>query len=138
MKPTPDSKAEICAELFAMAAQHLHSDPKFALAWAGDCVDMWHKKLIDMKLVEPVEGEPDTLRNTALGNEVNVNLVRVFLGVWAPTEVAGILHQNNLMSEREMYELWAREDAGERVEDMQPPYVHRAFRQYFKIPPTAN
>jgi hypothetical protein len=133
MKPTPDSKAEICAELFAMAAQHLDSDP-----WAGDRAGMWHKKLIAMKLIEPVEGSPDQWRMTALGGEVHVDVVKVFLGVWAPTEVAGILHQNNLMSEQEMYELWAREDSGERVEDMLPPYVHRAFRQYFKIPPTAN
>jgi hypothetical protein len=39
------------------------------------------------------------------------------------------------MSEQEMRDIWARIDTGEREEDMLPPYVLRAFRQYFKIPP---
>jgi len=137
VKPTPDSKAEICAELFAMAARHLNSGP-----WPdGDRQtgpDGWRAKFIDMKLIEPVEGEPDTSRNTALGNEVDVDVVWVFLGVWDSTQVAEVLHMNDLMTEEEMEEIWAREGAGERVEDMLPPYVHRAFRQYYKIPPTAN
>lgn len=38
-----------------------------------------------MKLVETVEGRPDEWRSTALGNEVCVDVVKVFLGVWAPT-----------------------------------------------------
>jgi hypothetical protein len=61
-----------------------------------------------------------------LGNEVCVDVVMVFLGVWEPTEVAYVLHRNNLMSEEEMREIWAREDAGERPEGMLPPYVRRA------------
>jgi methylglyoxal synthase len=139
-KPTPadvvtaSTKAEINAELFAMASQHLSSGP-----WPGDQQtgpDMWRTKLINMKLVEPVE--PDVWRNTALGNEVCVDVVKVFLGVWATTEVATVLHRRNLMSEQEMREIWAREDAGERPEDMLPLYVHRAFRQFFKIPATTN
>jgi hypothetical protein len=91
-----------------------------------------------MKLVEPVEGRPDGWRSTALGNEVCVDFVMVFLGVWAPTEVADVLHRNNLMSEEEMHEVWAREDTGELPEDMLPPYVRRAFRQHFKIPTVVN
>jgi hypothetical protein len=130
------SKYEINAELFAMALQHLNSGP-----WPGHGQtdpDIWRTKLINMKLVEPVEGTPDEWRNTALGNEVSVDVMKVFLGVWAPTEVAYVLRRNNLMSEEEMHEIWARENAGERPEDMLPPYVSRAFRQHFKIPTVMN
>ena len=76
-----------------------------ARTWQTD-PDIWRTKLINMKLVEPVEGTPDEWRNTALGNEVSVDVMKVFLGVWAPTEVAYVLRRNNLMSEEEMHEIW--------------------------------
>ena len=55
--------------------------------------------LCQMGLQEPVVGDTSTMRNTILGNECNLNLLIVLMGLWEPHEVPSILAEQGLIDE---------------------------------------
>ena len=57
----------------------VRSDFDTAVTEAG--VSAYDRKLIQMGLIEQVRDEPPTWRNTALGNELDVDLFQVFMGL---------------------------------------------------------
>ena len=89
-----------------------------------------YKKLKVLGLNEFVSGTSDT-RATALGREVDIDLMEVFMGVWAEHEIPFILEDYGLISEGEMLV------AEKRLEKEDPeavllPLVRRAFFQHFR------
>lgn len=95
------------------------------------------KKLRVLGLNERVPGPPGTQRATALGREVNIDLMMVFMGIWQPYEVPEILEMNGLVSKDDMEEIVTRlED--EDHEKVLLPLVRRAFFQYFRAGDRAN
>ena len=74
----PRNKADICRELYNAADFHLFG----AGSWPADreaSVAFW-KLLDDCGLTADVHGEPGTIQYTALGLELNVELMSIFAG----------------------------------------------------------
>lgn len=89
------------------------------------------RKLFDLGLQEHVAGSADTTRATALGNELHLDLVLVFLGVWDEWEMPGILLQYGLIDELEeeqIYNALAKDTDAERI---LKPIVQSAFRDHY-------
>ena len=123
------SKAEIIAELENMVAARLFSSQP----WLADreTNSAYHRKLIQMGLLEQVCEKPQTWRNTPLGNELDVDLFSVFMGHWDEWEVPMILEEYQLIDKSEadlIYENMTEANA-ERVLS---GYVKRAYFDYRK------
>jgi hypothetical protein len=123
------NKAQIIAELENMVVARLFSRE----LWLADCetYSAYHRKLIEMGLVEQVRDEPPTWRNTPLGNELDVDLFQVFMGLWCEWEVPLILEEYGLLTESEfdaIIECTSEADA----ETLLSEYVKRAYFDYRK------
>ena len=95
------NKAEIIAELENMVAARLFNRQP----WLADreTISAYHRKLIQMGLVEQVCAEPQTWRNSPLGKELDVDLFQVFMGLWDEWEVPMILEDYHLLDESEAW-----------------------------------
>jgi hypothetical protein len=123
------NKAEIIAELENMVAARLFSGQP----WLADreTNSAYHRKLIQMGLLEQVCDKPQTWRNTRLGNELDVDLFSVFMGHWGEWEVPMILEQYHLIDESEadaIYECMTEAN----TERVLSGYVKRAYFDYRK------
>jgi hypothetical protein len=96
------------------------------------------KKLDAMGLNEPVPEEPNSQRSTALGREVNIKLMEVFMGVWCEYEIPMILEEHGLLSEEETTEVYERFEGGESPEAVLLPLVRRAYIQHFQAGARVN
>ena len=123
------NKAKIIAELENMVVARLFS----GRPWLADreTISAYHRKLIQMGLVEQVCVEPQTWRNTPLGKELDVDLFQVFIGLFCEWEVPSILEKYGLLSESEADAILERmtEANAERVLS---GYVKRAYFVYRK------
>jgi hypothetical protein len=123
------NKAEIIAELENMVAARLLSGQR----WLADreTNSPYHRKLIEMGLVEQVRDEPPTWRNTPLGKELDVDLLQVFMGLFAEWDVPLILEEYRLLDRSEADDIYERmtEANAERVLS---GYVKRAYFDYRK------
>ena len=89
------------------------------------------RKLDELGLQERVPGDENTRRNTELGNELQLDLIMVFLGIWDGWEVPFILERHGLIDkidEERIYDLLA---ANLDPEFVLRPIVRRAFRDHF-------
>jgi hypothetical protein len=123
------NKAQIIAELENMAAARLFSGQP----WLADreTISAYDRKLIEMGLVEQVCVEPQTWRSTPLGEELDVDLFQVFMGVFHEWEVPIILEQYGLLDESEADAVLERmTDAN--AERVLSGYVKRAYFDYRK------
>ena len=68
----------------------------------GEACDALRKKLYKLGLQERVPGDIFTTRSTSLGNELQLDLVMVFIGLWDEWEVAGILEKYGLIDEADL------------------------------------
>jgi hypothetical protein len=86
---TAMNKAKIIAELENMVAARLFSGQP----WLADLetISAYHRKLIQMGLLEQVCAEPPTWRYTPLGKEVDIELFQVFTGLVYEWDVPFIL-----------------------------------------------
>jgi hypothetical protein len=92
-----------------------------------------NRKFIEMGLDERVPGTPGDIRCTALGRELNANLMNVFMGGHDEFGVPEILESHGLMSADEVIEVHERLEDGEQPVAVLLPLVQRAFREYFKV-----
>jgi hypothetical protein len=102
------NKAEIIAELENMVAARLFSGQ----AWLPDreIISAYDRKLIQMSLIEQVRAEPPTWRCTPLGEELDVRLFEVFMGLWCEWQVPLILKEHGLLTESEFDAILERMD----------------------------
>jgi hypothetical protein len=123
------NKAEIIAELENMVVARLFGRrPGLA---DRETASVYHRKLIQMGLVEQVRDEPQTWRDTSLGKELDVELFQVFMGIFWEWEVPIILENYGLLDESEFDAICAcmSETNAERVLS---GYVKRAYFDYRK------
>ncbi len=75
--------------------------------WPMDVSELadFNKTFETLGLVETVPKEPDTWRNTTLGNSINLDLLMVFLGIWDRFDVPWILQKNGLIDATEFERL---------------------------------
>jgi hypothetical protein len=128
-KATAMNKAKIIAELENMVAARLFS----AQPWLADpeTISAYDRKLIQMGLIEQVRDEPPTWRNTPLGNELDVGLFQVFMGLWCEWEVPLILEEHGLLTESE-FDAIIECTSEANAELLLSGYVKRAYFDYRK------
>ena len=96
--------------------------------WPMDVSELadFNKTFETLGLVETVPKEPDTWRNTTLGNSINLDLLMVFLGIWDRFEVPWILQQNGLIDAAESERLGNLLGTGADYTALRPA-VRRAY-----------
>jgi hypothetical protein len=124
------TKAEIVVELEAMVSTRLFGQ----LQWLTDRETFVavHQRLIDLGLVEPVPGQPDTWQDTRLGKEVDVTLFEVFIGLFDLWDVPIILENRCLIEEEEVDDVYERMSRKTNPESVLMGYVRRAYFDYRK------
>ena len=123
------NKAEIIVELENMVAARLFGrQPWLADRETHSAVN---RKLIQMGLIEQVRDEPPTWRNTSLGNELDVDLFQVFMGLWCEWEVPLILKEHGLLTESE-FDAIIECTSDANAERLLNGYVKRAYFDYRK------
>ena len=123
------NKAEIIAELENMVVARLFG----RRPWLADreTASVYHRKLIQMGLVEQVRDEPQTWRDTSLGKELNVELFQVFMGIFCEWEVPMILENYGLLDETE-FDAICECMSETNTERVLSGYVKRAYLDYRK------
>jgi hypothetical protein len=84
----------------------------------------FYKMVRELGLEEDVPDSPGTTRSTALGNELNLDMVMAFVGAWDMWEMPYILESHGYLEESEAEELYIGLDNG------LPPDAKRKLRWY--------
>ena len=84
-----------------------------------------------MGLQEIVPDKFESRRSTPLGGELNLDLIMVFLGLWAETEIPWILEENGLMDDCECDRVFDLMENGADPEFVLRPYVEKAYFAYY-------
>jgi hypothetical protein len=79
-------------------------------------------------LEEDVPGSPGTVRSTALGEELNLELVMAFVGAYSPMDIPLTLESNGFLEEEEVDALWSMPE--KEFERALHHYVLRAYLEY--------
>jgi hypothetical protein len=123
-------KRKVLVRLDAMIHTRLFGDgPWLTNRESGPALD---QIMLDMKVQEEVPGDPRTSRWTALGKELNLNMVLVFLGHWDERELIDRLQDNGLLEEHEADRLHDRLDRGADPESLLRPRVQRAYLAFYQ------
>src|SRR5262249_7318388 len=77
-------------------------------------------------LEEPVPGTNDSWRNTPLGRELHLDLLRVFMGAWDEGEMPMILEEYGFISDLEVERIYDLFEAGRDPEIFLKNYVRDA------------
>ena len=123
------NKAEIIAELENMVVARLFSRRPWLADWETNSA--YHRKLIQMGLVEQVCVESQTWRATPLGKELDVDLFQVFVGLFGEWDVPFILEEYGLIDRSEADDIWERMSEA-NAERLLSGYVKRAYFDYRK------
>jgi hypothetical protein len=123
------NKNEVVQQLHLIVDAHLFG----TAAWPVDreSANRLDITLLRMGLVEQVPGEVDTWRNTPLGNELHIDLLEVFMGLWDEWEIPTILEQYGLIEETEVHRLWRVLNAGAGWERAFKDHVRRAYFAFY-------
>ena len=89
-----------------------------------------HQRLIDLGLVEPVPGRPDTWQDTPVGKEVDIELFEVFIGLVDVWDAQFILERRCLVSQWEADDVYERMSRQSNPESVLLGYVRRAYFDY--------
>jgi len=85
-----------------------------------------------MKVQEEVPGDPRSSRSTALGKELNIDLVCAFMGHWDPFDLLYQLEEYELLTEAEADRLRNRLNNGADAESLLRARVQRAYVEYYR------
>jgi hypothetical protein len=122
-------KSDVIRELHALLHERLFGGGPW-LAEAEICHTIF-AKFVELGLEEQVSEKSGSWRATALGRELNSQLLMVFAGVWDDSDIPMILEEYGLLSEEETTEIYERFEGGESSEVLLLPIVRRAFFQHF-------
>ncbi len=89
------------------------------------------KKLDEMGLQEHVPGDIFTTRSTTLGQELQLDLVMVFIGLWDVWEIPTILEQHSLIDAFEVSRIHDLLETCSDPEHLLRPIVRKAFRDHY-------
>lgn len=122
-------KRDVMQDLHAMIVHRLFgSRPWLADRETNNAV---HQKLGRLGLRERVAGKEDTSRNTPLGNELQLDLVLVFIGQLVEWEMPAILEQYGLIDEIEESRIYDLLETCGDPEYLLRPIVRKAYRDHF-------
>ncbi len=101
--------------------------------WLADreAADALRNKLDEMGLQERVLGGDCTTRSTALGNELQLDLVMVFIGLWVEWEMPMILEDHGLIDEDDTDRLFDLLETCGDPERLLRPIVRKAYRDHY-------
>ena len=99
--------------------------------WLADeeTAGLLNQKIQQMGLEEPVPGEADCWRNTALGNELDVDLLMVFLGLWGEWDALYVLTKHEFIDDLESRHIADMLEAGGDPEKLLKQHVIDAYRR---------
>jgi len=123
-------KAEVVKALHRMMDHRLFESPDWLGVWEANHVI--NKALLQMGLCEPVDEDRKNTRNTALGKELEVDLLTVFLGLHYWPEIPMILsHYGLITDEKEaaIYRKWPDDIRG--WEKLLRSIVKQAYLDFF-------
>jgi hypothetical protein len=122
-------KVDVVRDVHAMVAFRLFGSGQ----WRAhiETVDCILQKLHQLGLDEKVPGASETWQPTALGNELNLHLIMVFLGLWEEWEMLLILEKNGLIDEVEQERIFDLIETCAEPERLVRPFVRRAYLQYY-------
>jgi hypothetical protein len=138
MNKTTD-KGAITARLHAMVDERLFS----CRPWQTDneSFDAMYSVFDALGLQEHIAGDEPSIRHTALGNELKLELFKVFVGLIHEYDIPGILREHGLVDEYEeqrLYELlddnrlpgslWEQNPMGQKTLRRR---VQKAYRDYY-------
>jgi len=130
---SPVSKSQILAEVQALICARLFGTGPWLTC--GEAAVQLQRRILQMGLEEQVPGERETWRNTALGTELHVDLLCVFLGIFEPFNAAEILADHGFIDNHEVDRLWDLMHAGNDPEEVLKPVVRAAYRRYLERTP---
>ena len=134
------TKDRVLSELHALIDTRLFGNQWLVTHETAHVVD---QKLTELGLSEKVPGSVGDSRNTALGKEVNLHLMMVFIGSWHQWEVINILEEYGFITSAEYDNLADRIAQNEEDENREPgchgsdldaaflPFIRRAYFEYF-------
>jgi len=101
--------------------------------WLADreACDALRKKLDELGLQESVPGDDCMRRNTALGNELQLDLIMVFIGLWVEWEMPMILEDHGLIDEFDTSRLFDLLETCSEPEYLLRPIVRKAYRDHY-------
>ena len=101
--------------------------------WLADreACDALRKKLDELGLQESVPGDDRMRQNTALGNELHLDLVMVFIGLWVEWEIPMILEDHGLLDEIDTSRLFDLLETCSDPEYLLRPIVRKAYRDHY-------
>ena len=122
-------KRAIIANLHAMIVTRLFG----GRPWLADreACDAISRKLEDLGLQERVPGDTLATISTGLGNELEVDLVMVFVGLWDEWEIPSILERHGLIDEIEEFHIYDRLETSGDPERALRPLVQKAFLDHY-------
>ena len=123
------NKTSVVSEIHSMVDHRLFRRRPWLAEW-DDCYAL-NIRLTELGLQEHVPGKPETKQNTSLGNEFNLELILMFLGLWSEEEIPLILEQNGFIDECEFDRIWDLIGNGADPELVLRPYVQKAYFAYF-------
>jgi hypothetical protein len=117
------NKASIICELHEITDHFLLG----AGTWPadGESLPALFRIFRSLGLDEDVPDSPGTSRSTALGKELNLDLLMVFVGAWDIWEIPGILKEYGYIGESQAEELW--NDRPIQMEKKLRWYVFQAY-----------
>jgi hypothetical protein len=123
---TETNKAVILCKLHEIADHYLVG----AGTWPPDreLLGRFWTTVREFGLEEDVPDSPGTTRSTALGNEVNLELMMAFVGAYDLWDIPHILESNGYLTEAEAAELFATPWENEEAELHR--YVVRAYLKF--------
>ena len=123
------AKRAVIAEIQKMILTRLYGEGM----WLADrdAVDVIDRRLRQLGLQETVPEDPSSTRATALGNELKLDLIMVFLGLLAEEEVPLILMNYGLFDEYDLEEFYDRMAWGFDPDRLLLPLVHNAYIKIF-------
>ena len=125
----PMDKRTVIQDLHAMIVTRLFG----GRPWLADreACDALRKNLDKLGLQERVPGESLTTRSTALGNELQLDLVMVFIGLWVEWEMPAILEEYGLIDEIDESRLYDLLETCSDPEYVLRPIVRKAYRDHY-------
>jgi len=90
-----------------------------------------NEKLDELGLQERVPWAIDSTRNTTLGNELKLDLVMVFIGLWCEGDMVVKLEDHGLIDKFDASYIYDRLETCSDPEHVLRPIVQKAFHKHF-------
>ena len=122
-------KRAVIQDVHAMMVTRLFS----GRPWLADreACDALGRKLFDLDLQERVPGDRSGTRSTSLGNELELDLVMVFIGLWDEWEMPFILERFGLIDETDKLRIYELLETCSDPEYVLRPIVRKAYRDHY-------